>query len=334
MSTFFKVLSVLAVFCCASAYSEEKSAYGPELEGFSYPWPVHQFKFESQQNTLHMAYMDVAPSSQANGLTVVLLHGKNFCGATWESSARVLSKAGYRVVIPDQIGFCKSSKPKAYQYTFQQLAENTKQLLESLGIHKAIIMGHSTGGMLAIRYGLMYPKATAQLVLVDPIGLEDWKRKGVPYLGVDRWYQHELKKTDTGIRNYERKTYYAGQWKPEYEKWVQMLAGMYRGPGKDIVAWNSALLYNMIYTQSVYYELQDITEPTLLMVGAKDTTAIGKAFAAPADRAKLGNYPVLAKAAAKRIPHASLVIFPDAGHAPQMQEPDKFHQILLSKLLK
>ncbi|MFM2476843.1 alpha/beta fold hydrolase [Celerinatantimonas sp. MCCC 1A17872] len=318
----------------AQAQTLEKAAYSPDLQGFSYPWPVKEFNFESQKNALHMAYMDEAPVGQANNLTVVLLHGKNFCGATWEGTAKVLSKAGYRVVIPDQIGFCKSSKPKAYQYTFQQLAQNTKQLLESLGIHKAIIMGHSTGGMLAIRYALMYPKATQQLVLVDPIGLEDWKRKGVPFMGVDGWYKHELKKTDTGIRNYERNTYYSGQWKPEYEKWVQMLAGMYRGPGKDIVAWNSALLYNMIYTQPVYYELQDITEPTLLMVGAKDNTAIGKAFAKPADRAKLGHYPVLAKAAAKRIPHVDLVIFPDAGHAPQMQEPQKFHKVLLSKLIQ
>ena len=53
-------------------------------------------------------------------------------------------------------------------------------LLKSLGIGKAIVMGHSTGGMLAMRYGLMFPADTERLVLVDPLGLEDWRAKGVP----------------------------------------------------------------------------------------------------------------------------------------------------------
>jgi len=42
-----------------------------------------------------------------------------------------------------------------------------------------------------------------------------------------------------------------------------MLAGMYRGPGRDIVAWNSALLYDMIYTQPIFYELGQLTMPVL-----------------------------------------------------------------------
>ena len=51
--------------------------------------------------------------AQPNGHTVVLLHGKNFCSATWEGSIQALSGAGYRVIAPDQIGWCKSTKPAA-----------------------------------------------------------------------------------------------------------------------------------------------------------------------------------------------------------------------------
>ena len=65
--------------------------------------------------------MDVPPA-KPNGQAVVLLHGKNFCAATWQATIAVLSAAGYRVIAPDQIGFCKSSKPAHYQFTFQQLA--------------------------------------------------------------------------------------------------------------------------------------------------------------------------------------------------------------------
>jgi pimeloyl-ACP methyl ester carboxylesterase len=131
---------------------------------------------------------------------VVLLHGKNFCGATWEGTIKALSEAGYRVVTPDQIGFCKSSKPSQYQFSFHQLAVNTRALLESLEIGKITVMGHSMGGMLAIRYALLFPEQVEQLVLVNPIGLEDWKALGIPYRTVDAWYERELKVNAEGIR--------------------------------------------------------------------------------------------------------------------------------------
>jgi pimeloyl-ACP methyl ester carboxylesterase len=315
----------------AAAADNSGPAYGPELQGFNYPAPVEQYDFTSQGVALHMAYMDIKPE-HANGRTAVLLHGKNFCAATWDATIHRLSDAGYRVIAPDQIGFCKSSKPEHYQYSFQQLARNTHALLASLGVTDATMIGHSTGGMLAIRYALMYPHETQQLVLVNPIGLEDWKAKGVPSLSVDQWYERELKTTADGIRRYEQATYYAGQWRADYEPWVQMLAGMYRGPGKQIVAWNSALLDDMIYTQPVVYELSHLTMPTLLLIGQKDTTAIGKDAAPPEVRAKIGHYPELGKAAAKAIPHATLVEFAGSGHAPQMQDPQAFYKALLEGL--
>jgi len=306
-------------------------AYGPELEGYDYPYPVHQFEFSSQRQTMHMAYMDVKPKS-FNGQVIVLMHGKNFCSATWKASIDVLEDAGYRVIAVDQIGFCKSTKPRGYQYTFQQLARNTHALLESLSIQKATLVAHSTGGMIAIRYALMYPASTDRLFLVNPIGLEDWKAKGVPSISVDQWYERELQTNADTIRQYEQNTYYAGTWNDSYEPWVQMLAGMYRGPGKDLVAWNSALLYDMIYTQPVYYELEHIAVPTLLLIGDKDNTAIGKDLAAPSVRAQLGRYPELAKQAVARIPGSKLVEFPAMGHAPQIQNPATFHTALLNGL--
>jgi pimeloyl-ACP methyl ester carboxylesterase len=309
--------------------ADDEPAYGPQLQGFDYPWPVSRFSFVSQGEALEMAYMDVQPTTTPNGETVVLLHGKNFCAATWQDTIAVLIAAGHRVIAPDQIGFCKSTKPEHYQYSFQQLAGNTRALLASLGISHATIVGHSVGGMLAMRYALTFPGDVGQLVLVDPIGLEDWKAKGVPWQSVDAWYQQELKTTADSIRDYQRVTYYAGSWDAKYERWVQMLAGLYRGSGHDIVARNGALIDDMAYTQPVFYEFEQLTVPVLLMIGDKDTTAVGKNFAPPAVRATLGNYPVLGKEAAKRFPHAHLVEFPDLGHAPQIQAPDVFHKALL-----
>ena len=328
-----RLLFALALLI-APAVAEEPPSYGPQLEGFAYPRPVAHYRFTSQGAALQMAYMDVAPSGPANGRTIVLLHGKNFCGATWAASIDALAAAGWRVVVPDQIGFCASSKPAHFQYSFQQLAANTRALLASLGVDRAVMLGHSTGGMLGVRYALMYPEATEQLVLVDPIGLEDWKARGVPWIGVDEWYRRELATTADKIRDYERSTYYAGTWKPEYETWVQMLAGLNRGPGHELVAWNSALLYDMIFTQPVVYEFPDLKMPVLLMIGDKDTTAIGKDLAPPAVRATLGDYPRLGREAVQRMPQARLVEFPDYGHAPQIQAPAEFHRALLDELAR
>jgi pimeloyl-ACP methyl ester carboxylesterase len=325
-------IAALAIALTPLAPRAAEPDYGPELQGFDYAWPVSHYRFTSQGEALDMAYLDVKPTNQPNGHTAVLLHGKNFCAGTWQATITALTQQGYRVIAPDQIGFCKSTKPAHYQYSFQQLAGNTHALLASLGVAGPIVMGHSTGGMLAIRYGLMYPDEVDRLVLVDPVGLEDWKAKGVPWPSVDTWYQQELQTSADRIRDYERTTYYAGTWKPEYEKWVQMLAGLNRGPGHRIVAWNSALLYDMLYTQPVVYELGDLSMPVLLVIGDKDTTAIGKNFAPPAIRPALGNYPVLGKQAASRIPHAELAEFPDLGHAPQIQDPDAFHKAVLGFL--
>ena len=330
-------MPLIRAFCvagllAATAVPVFAASYGPELQGFDYPYPLKHFEFQSQGKSLQMGYMDVPANGKPNGRNVVLMHGKNFCGATWEGSIKALSDAGYRVIAPDQVGFCSSSKPDHYQYSFQQLANNTHQLLEKLGIQKATLLGHSTGGMLATRYALMYPDQTEQLAMVNPIGLEDWKALGVPSLTVDQWYERELKVSAEGIRKYQLNTYYVGRWKPEYERWVDMYAGLSNGPGHTRVAWNSALIYDMIFTQPVYYELKHLQMPTLLLIGTADNTAIGKDVAPAAIKAKLGNYAVLGKQVAALIPHATLVEFPGLGHAPQMEEPAQFHTALLQGL--
>jgi pimeloyl-ACP methyl ester carboxylesterase len=319
--------SPMAVFADAQA-----KQFGPELEGFAYPYPVQHYSFASQQTSMQMAFMDVAPDGVANGRTAVLMHGKNFCSATWEQTIDVLQHAGYRVIAPDQIGFCASSKPAHYQYTFQQLAANTRALLTHLGISRVTIIGHSTGGMLATRYALMFPQQVEQLVLVNPIGLEDWKALGVPTRTVDQWFERELKLTADSVRQYETATYYVNHWKPEYERWVDMLAGLNQGPGHRLVAWNSALIYDMIFSQPVVYEFPLLKMDTVLMIGDADTTAIGSDLAPPDVKAAIGHYSVLGKQAAQRIPQSHLIEFPGMGHAPQMEDPEAFHRALLEAL--
>ncbi len=316
----------------AAVAADAAPSYGPQLEGFDYPHPQQRFRFSSQQQTLEMAYMDVAPKGRPNGRTAVLLHGKNFCGATWETTIAALTGAGYRVIAPDQIGFCASSKPRGYQFSFQQLAANTHALLQSLKITRATIIGHSIGGMLSLRYALQYPQSVEQLVVVNPIGLEDWQALGVPYASVDTLYQQELKASVESIKAYQQRYYYHGNWKPEYGRWVSMLAGLYNGPGRDTFAWNQAQTSEMMFTQPVVHELDRIRVPTTLIIGQKDRTAPGAARATPELQRQLGDYPTLGRRAAQAIPGSRLVELPERGHSPQVEAPEEFNAALLRSL--
>ena len=303
------------------------AALGARLEHYDYPYPVHWFEVHSQGHDLQMAYLDLQPA-KPNGQAIVLLHGKNFCAPYWGATAERLRGQGYRVIVPDQIGFCKSSKPRDYQYSFHQLAANTHGLLQSLGIDKSIVVAHSMGGMIGARYTLMFPGAVQKLVLVDPIGLEDWKAVGVPWRSVDDWYKSELKTSFATIKAYQLKSYYDNHWKPQYDRWVLLQAGMYEGDGRDSAAWAGALTYDMIYTQPVVYELSSIKVPTVLIIGQADRTAIGRDAAPPTVAATLGDYPALGKAAAKAIPGARLIPLDGLGHAPMLEAPERFYTAL------
>jgi pimeloyl-ACP methyl ester carboxylesterase len=298
--------------------------HGISLEGFDYPYPVRYFALETQGQELEMAYMDVAPAgATANGRTVVLLHGKNFSGAYWGETARALAAKGFRVVVPDQIGFGKSSKPARFQFTFRELADDTLALLRSLGVERAAIVGHSMGGMLATRFALLHPGAAERLVLVNPIGLEDWSAKGVPSLGVDAWFERELKQDRASIAKYQRESYYHGTWKPEYDRWVDQLAGMLGSAQYRALAWDQALAYDMIMTQPVVHEFPLLRVPTLLVIGQLDRTAVGKDRAPEAIRAQLGDYPALGRAAQRAIPGAQLVELDGVGHVPHVEAFDR-----------
>lgn len=325
-------LAFVIAMAAVPAFAAERPVYGPRLEGFDYPHPVREHRLASQGQSLAMAYMDVAPATAPSGRTVVLLHGKNFCAATWESAITALAGAGFRVIAPDQVGFCKSEKPAHYQFSFAQLAANTRGLLESLDIRQAVVVGHSMGGMLAARYALQYPDAVEHLVLVNPIGLEDWKAAGVPWRDVDAWDASEPATAFDSIKAYQREVYYGGDWRPAYDRWVGMLAGMYAGPGGDRVAWNQALASDMVFNQPVVHEFGAIRVPTTLLIGQRDRTAFGRDRAPPDLKATLGDYPALGRAAAAAIPRARLVPFDDLGHSPQVEAPGRFEAALLDAI--
>lgn len=327
------VLGMLALVFGFSALAQKKSELtGIYMENIPYPFAVKEINLKIQGHDFKMAYMDLQPKNP-NGKNVLLLHGKNFSAIYWEQTANDLAKAGFRVIMPDQIGFGKSSKPTDIQYSFQLLAQNTKKILDQLQISKTTVLGHSMGGMLATRFALMFPEVTEKLILENPIGLEDWKTV-VPYQSVDDWYRSELQQDYEKMKAYQKEFYYGGNWKPEYEKWLAAPAGWTLNKDYPIIAKSSALAYDMIFTQPVVYEFENIKAPTLLIIGQRDRTALGKAKAPKEIQPTLGNYPALGKMTQKKILDSELVELENVGHLPHIEAYDKFIAPLLQFLNK
>lgn len=303
--------------------------YDARLNHFSYPYPVQIFKLNVQQQDLEMAYMDIE-AKESKG-TVVLLHGKNFGGYYFDKIIKLLNGEGYRVIVPDQVGFGKSSKPYFLQYSFQQLAQNTFKLLENLKVDNFIVVGHSMGGMLATRMSLMEPSKVKKLIMINPIGLEDY-RLLTGYKSVNELFDSELQNSAEKIKNYQLSFYYNGIWKEEYAPLNEPAIGWIEGPDFRLTAYTAALTSEMIYTQPVAHEFSSLKVPSVLIIGDKDTTAIGKAWAPEENKKLMGNFLELGKNYVKLAKNSRLVLLSGKGHVPFIEDFEQFKTEFLKSL--
>lgn len=308
-----------------------REPYGIGLEGFAYPYPVNMLPLTNDGEQVRMAYMDVAPTTP-NGRTVLLLHGRNFPSSYWAPVIRTLTNAGYRVVVPDQIGFGKSSKP-VFDLHFDTLARNTIALLDHLQLKQVDIVAHSLGGMLGVRITRAYPDRVSRLLLAAPIGLEDY-RLYVPPTATEKILENEDKLTAEGYRtqlvnNYSLKlppeaitpfidARFNIKGSSEYPRWLRAFV-------------NSAQL---IYREPVAHEIPLIDRPTLFVMGEDDHNAPGKPNAPEALRPKMGHNADLAKALAAKMPNAKAEVIPGVGHLVFLEAEPKFNELMLGFLAK
>ncbi len=297
-------------------------ALGICLEEYEYPYPVQFLSVNSDLHQLKMAFMDIQPEHEPNGNAVVLFHGKAFGCYYFHHVIDALIRAGYRVIAPDQIGWGKSPKPDIH-YSFQLLAANTAALLDHLGVGRVAVLGHSTGGMTATRFTLMYPDRVTHLVLEDPLGLADY-RIGIPAQSEETLYQHEANWTDPDVIRAYVKGYFVHPDPAVYEPLADVLIRVTLSPDYAQWARSAALTFQMIYQQPVRYEYHLIEPPTLLIVGAEDHVVPFGQYAKPADAARLGDFVELSATAARDIPRATRVVVPECGHIPHLENPDEF----------
>jgi 4,5:9,10-diseco-3-hydroxy-5,9,17-trioxoandrosta-1(10),2-diene-4-oate hydrolase len=131
--------------------------------------PEGEYLKLSNGRTIH--YLD-----HGEGPVVVFLHGSG-AGASGHSNFKgnypYFAQSGFRVLVPDLIGYGYSDKPDDVEYPLSFFAENVSLLLEHLGIDEVYLIGNSLGGAIALHIALEQPKLVKKMLLMAPGGIED-----------------------------------------------------------------------------------------------------------------------------------------------------------------
>jgi pimeloyl-ACP methyl ester carboxylesterase len=291
-------------------------------EDVPYPYPSSYLQFTAYGQDMRIAYMDVAPSAAPNGHTVVLFHGMNFAGFYFGGPIDALRAQGFRVIVPDQIGFGRSSKP-IVPYNFHEMALNTRRILQHLNIQKVMIVGHSMGGMLAARFATQYPDLTERVVIYNPIGLTD-ARYDRPWSTVDEAaYKRSLDATYQSIRAslFRYVSHNPSAWNAEFEKFTRIRYAWTLSADWPKYAMVQALLGQITYLDPVVYDWAHIKAPTLAFGGAEDS------LAGPIFKERM-------KFIADSIPNGNgkLLLLPGLGHVPHLEAPEKTYPPLIAFL--
>jgi pimeloyl-ACP methyl ester carboxylesterase len=295
----------------ATAPAAPPSHWGPvsiNLEEVVYPHPVHFMERELYGQVVRIAYMDVAPTGPPNGRTVILLHGGSYYGWYWRDQIDALARAGYRVVVEDRLGWGKSSKP-ILPYSFNLHAANTRALLAHLGVDRAAVVGHSMGGQLGSRFAFLYPDVVTHLVMVNPIGLSDsrygrpWREPEWPTQAVDLQSLYE-----SILRGEQSRVV---EWRPEYLEHVRLRYGMALSGEWPRMAYVQSIRSGS--GETIVHDWPQMRTKTLLVGGEEDGP----------------NYPQLARNAVDALQNAELVLFPNVGHNPHLEVPDRLNTEIL-----
>jgi pimeloyl-ACP methyl ester carboxylesterase len=279
-----------------------------------YPYPSTYLGISVYGQDVRISYMDVAPQGAPNGRTVLVLHGNNFGGFYFKAIIDGLTKEGFRVIVPDQIGYGRSSKPIA-PYNLNSQARNTYRILQHEKIERVSVVGHSMGGMLTARFATQFPKAVERLVIYNPIGLADG-RFSRPMPTIDEIYAQTLK-TDYQSTRASLSRYVAHNpkaWNDEFELYTRIRYSWTLSSEWPRLAMVQSLISQMLYDDVVVYDWPHIQVPTLAFGGAEDLL-LGPASA----------FQERMQFLAKSIPNGNgrVHLIPGLGHVPHLEAPEK-----------
>lgn len=249
------------------------------------------------------------------GTPLVLIHGFTGSGANWRPHLAAFSP-GYRVVTIDLPGHGETAAPaEPPRYSIEATAADIAAILDSLGIEKAIILGYSMGGRVALFFALHYPERVKALILESASpGLVTGQERAARIASdealagfieqngleafVDRWEKVPLFASQASLLEAVR----TKQRQQRLRNRPQGLANSLRGLGTGV-------------QPSLWDELAGLARPVLLLTGELDT-----------------KFALIGRQMQERLPDARLEVITGAGHTIHLEQPRQFEDVVKSFL--
>jgi len=237
--------------------------------------------------------------------TLILLHGLGASAERWSSVIPTLLSSprtkGYRIIIPDIIGFGYSEKPAA-DYTIDFLIDDfLTPFLEKLHISNASIVGSSFGGHLATEFAIRFSDRVEKLILVSPAGM--------------------MRDSNSTLQRYVE-----AACEPKYQRVYEAFREMVYDPSIvtqgmvmdfiNIMKLPNALhafmstLYNLKYAPDLRNRLYNITAPSLIVWGDNDRMI------------PLQGYAHQFNGIPNTIINKLLIVIKECGHLVSLERPD------------
>lgn len=271
--------------------------------------------FELQHTEIHGHR--VAYRLAGSGPGLVLVHGITARSDTWRRVAPRLAKR-FTVLAPDMLGHGESAKPRG-DYSLGAYASGIRDLMLLLGIDRATFVGHSLGGGVAMQLAYQFPERCERLALVSSGGLG---REVSPLLRAASLPGSEFViplLASSGLLSVG-------------EKLSLALSRLGFRPATDVeeVARGHASLQDPLARAAFLHTLRSIIDPAGQRVDARDRLYLAAEVPTlivwgrrdrviPVDHGR---------DAAELIPGCQLEIFEEAGHHPQLDEPERFVEVL------
>ncbi len=267
---------------------------------------------------VRLHYTERRPSGPERA-TIILIHGAsgNQADVMLPLGDR-LSAKGYRVLAFDRPGLGYSTRPHGRADDAPSVqASLIRQAAEKLGVHRAIIVGHSLAGVLSTHFAIYHQDFTEGLVLLAPV-THPWPGGGVDWYygmasGPFGWLFTHTVTLPMGLLTFDKAL--AGVFDPapvpENYREKTGVALVLRPESFQANAQDVFDVYNVVLRQSQH--LHEITAPTAILTGDSD----GVVFAS-----------IHSVGSARDIPGATLEILPHIGHSPQWSAPDRVVQAI------
>lgn len=276
------------------------------VEDLHYPPNVKFIQID--QSSARIAFLDEGRGPH----TLVFIHGLGSYLPAWRKNFEVLSKQ-FRCIALDLPGYGKSSKNR-YEANLAYQATAIKQLLDLLGVKKAVLVGHSMGAQIAMHFTLANPSLVDKLVLIAPAGFETFTPAEAQLLKAATSQDRIAATTDSMIRVNLANNFYQMPESAQFMAEDRIL--MRRLPGFGYYCYVVAQGVKGMLDQPVWDKLPAIKQPVLVLYGLRD-----KLIPNPYLHPGLTTDSV-ARAGCSRLPNCQYYMLPGAGHMAMFEQPE------------